>query len=86
MPRVTIGVPVRNGEKFLRGLLDSLLSQTYSDFELLISDNASSDATEEICREYTKSDERIVYHKQRVNIGLAENYNYLVRSAQAGFF
>ena len=51
-PRVTVGVPVFNGESFIAEALDSLLSQTFSDFEIVISDNASTDRTEEICRAY----------------------------------
>ena len=73
--RVTIGVPVYNGERFLAQCLDSLLAQTYEDFVLLISDNASTDRTEEICRRYAKADSRVRYHRNRVNVGMYGNYN-----------
>jgi glycosyltransferase involved in cell wall biosynthesis len=51
-PKVSIGMPVYNGEKLMRETLDSLRAQTFTDFELIICDNASEDSTEEICREY----------------------------------
>ncbi|WP_353813055.1 MULTISPECIES: glycosyltransferase [unclassified Moorena] len=57
-PRLSIGLPVYNGEEFLREALDSILAQTFEDFELIISDNCSTDATEEICREYQAKDKQ----------------------------
>jgi glycosyltransferase involved in cell wall biosynthesis len=63
LPRVRIGLPAYNGERHLPAALDSLLAQTYGDFELIISDNASTDRTEEICREYAARDSRIRYHR-----------------------
>ena len=57
-PRVSIGMPVYNGENFIRDALDAFLAQTFKDFEIVISDNASSDRTEEICREYAQRDSR----------------------------
>jgi len=76
---VTIGVPVYNGERFLAQCLDSLLSQTYRDFVLLISDNASSDGTQQICERYARADPRVRYHRNLVNIGLYGNFNLLLR-------
>ncbi|BAY51494.1 putative glycosyl transferase [Thermostichus vulcanus NIES-2134] len=64
-PQVSIGMPVHNGAKFIRGALDSLLSQTFTDFELIISDNASTDDTEAICCEYVAKDKRIRYVRQK---------------------
>ena len=52
MPKVSIGLPIFNGEKYIRNALSSLLSQTFSDFELIISDNASTDSTQMICEEF----------------------------------
>ena len=69
-PLVTIGVPVYNGERFLAECLDSLLSQRFRNFVLLISDNASTDGTEKICQTYVKADSRVRYHRNRTNIGL----------------
>jgi glycosyltransferase involved in cell wall biosynthesis len=75
IPRVSIGMAVYNGERFLAHTLDSLLAQTYSDFELIICDNCSSDRTEEICRAYVAKDARIRYHRNAANIGVAKNFN-----------
>jgi glycosyltransferase involved in cell wall biosynthesis len=75
MPRLTVGLPVYNGADYLRETLDSLLGQTFDDFELIISDNASTDATAEICREYLARDRRIRYMRHDVNLGAARNYN-----------
>ena len=74
-PRISIGMPVFNGEKFIAETLDSLLTQTYSDFELIISDNASTDNTEQICRKYASKDPRINYFRNKSNFGAAKNYN-----------
>ena len=59
VPRVSIAVPVYNGERYLRESLDGLLAQTFTDFELVIADNASTDGTETICREYAARDPRV---------------------------
>jgi len=75
---VTVGVPVYNGERYLEQCLDSLLSQTYRNFVLVISDNASTDRTQEICGRYAKADPRVRYHRNPVNIGLYGNFNRLL--------
>jgi glycosyltransferase involved in cell wall biosynthesis len=85
-PLVTIGLPVYNGERFLRDSLDALLAQTFTDFELVISDNASTDSTSNICHEYAKQDSRIRYVRQPINIGAAPNHNYLVSQARGKYF
>ena len=85
-PPLTIGLPVYNGQNYLSESLDSLLAQTYTDFELIISDNASGDDTEAICRDYAARDDRIRYHRQNVNIGAAPNHNYLVQAARGRLF
>ena len=71
-PKLSIGMPIYNAENFLRNRLDSLLSQKFSDFELIISDNASTDLTEQICKEYLSKDNRIQYFRQEKNIGLSK--------------
>ncbi|MCK6372134.1 MAG: glycosyltransferase [Gammaproteobacteria bacterium] len=76
-PRVSIAVPVYNGERYLSQCLDSLLGQTYGDFELVISDNASTDGTEEICRRYERLDPRIRYLRRADNIGGPGNFCYV---------
>jgi glycosyltransferase involved in cell wall biosynthesis len=85
-PKVSVGIPVYNGEKYIRQAIDSVLAQTYSDFELVISDNSSTDGTEEICRDYCKKDIRIKYVKQPVNIGAINNFNYLLKNARGIYF
>jgi glycosyltransferase involved in cell wall biosynthesis len=74
-PLITIGLPVYNSERYLRQSLDSLLAQTYSDFVLIISDNASTDGTAQICREYAAADPRIRYSRNETNIGNPRNFN-----------
>ena len=68
-PRVFIGLPVYNGARFLAAALDSLLAQSYRDFTLLISDNASTDETPQICAEFVARDPRVRYVRQPTNIG-----------------
>jgi glycosyltransferase involved in cell wall biosynthesis len=74
-PRVSLGVPVYNGQRFIRATLDSLLAQTFTDFELIICDNCSTDGTESICREYAAKDTRVRYFRNERNLGPAPNYN-----------
>ena len=71
---ITIGLPVYNGQKFLQAAIDSHLSQSYGDFDLVISDNGSTDATEEICRRYAAQDDRISYLRSPVNRGILWNH------------
>ena len=85
-PAVTIGLPVYNGEEYLRESLDALLAQTFTDFELVISDNASTDSTADICREYAARDARIRYIRQAANIGAAPNHNFVAALARGGLF
>ncbi|GAB3819235.1 glycosyltransferase family 2 protein [Kribbella italica] len=86
VPRLTVGLPVYNGEKYLAESLDALLGQSYGDFDLTISDNASTDGTEEICREYLARDRRISYVRQPVNIGAAPNHNRLFEQSRTELF
>jgi len=85
-PLVSIGLPVYNGEAYLSQALDSLLAQTYANFELNISDNASTDRTREICREYATKDRRIRYHRNPENIGFCGNWQRALRLATGPFF
>lgn len=85
-PAVSIGMPVYNGAQYIREALDSLLTQTFTDFELIISDNASSDATQVICEEYAQRDSRIRYVRQSENKGAAENFRFVLDCAQADLF
>jgi glycosyltransferase involved in cell wall biosynthesis len=83
---LTIGMPVFNGERFIREALDSILAQTFTDFELLIADNASNDATPEIIAEYAAADRRIRCVRHDHNLGSAGNHNYLVKAATTPLF
>jgi glycosyltransferase involved in cell wall biosynthesis len=85
-PSLTIGLPVYNGERYLALALDDLLAQEYADFHLLISDNASTDGTEEICRDYASRDSRIQIFRHEENRGGGWNYNYVFRRNQSPFF
>lgn len=85
-PRVSIGLPVRNGALRLPFALESLLGQSYSDFELIISDNASSDSTEAICREAVLRDARVRYHRQTRDIGVLANFEYVLAHARGELF
>ena len=85
-PQVSIGMPVYNGEPFIRKALDSLLAQTFTDFELIISDNASTDGTEAICREYASRDARICYVRQSENLGVSANFQFVLNEAVGEYF
>ena len=85
-PKVSIGMPVYNGANYVRGSVQSLLGQDYEDFELIISDNASTDETESICRELAESDRRIQYFRNDRNLGASRNYNNVFRLARGQFF
>jgi len=85
-PRVSIGLAVYNGEKYVEEAIQSILAQTFRDFELIISDNNSTDATDEICRKYAAQDDRIRYSRHETNIGGAKNENSTVRLARGEYF
>ena len=84
--RVSIGMPVFNGEKFLEAAIQSILAQTFSDFELIISDNASTDRTAEICAAYAAKDNRIRYSRNEVNLGAAKNFNSVFDLSSGEYF
>lgn len=85
-PQVSIGLPVYNGEKYLREAVDSLLRQSFRDFELIISDNASTDSTPEIILAYQRRDPRIKFIRQTANIGAAQNFIYVLAESKAELF
>jgi glycosyltransferase involved in cell wall biosynthesis len=72
---VSIGLPVRNGERYVAGAIESALRQTFVDFELIVSDNASTDATESICRSFARQDSRVRYERSAEDRGAAGNHN-----------
>jgi glycosyltransferase involved in cell wall biosynthesis len=85
-PKVSVCMPVYNGAAFMREALDSILNQTLEDFELIISDNSSTDATEKICRDYATRNPRIRYYRSAHNRGAAWNYNCCVEHARGEYF
>ncbi|MBT8401832.1 MAG: glycosyltransferase [Rhodothermia bacterium] len=85
-PLLTVGLPVRNGENYLEETLLSIQAQTLSDFELVISDNASTDRTGEIAQKFAQEDARVRYYRQPVNIGAAANYSFVATTARGKYF
>lgn len=85
-PRVSIGMPVYNGERYIAEAIESLLAQTFTDFELILSDNASTDDTESICRSYADRDSRIRYCRQQENQGAFWNFNSLFELCRGTYF
>jgi glycosyltransferase involved in cell wall biosynthesis len=85
-PRVSIGMPVYNGDRFLKQALDSILAQTFKAFELIISDNASTDKTQEICQAYAAQDQRIRYYRNEQNLGAGWNQSHVVELSTGEYF
>jgi glycosyltransferase involved in cell wall biosynthesis len=83
---LSVGLAVYNGELYLEEAIQSLLGQTFKDFELIISDNASTDRTAEICKKYAAMDARIRYIRNPVNIGGANNENSTFRMSRGQYF
>lgn len=86
IPLVTLGMPVYNGESYLESALRGLQAQTWPHLEILISDNASTDGTEALCRRFAAADPRIRYLRQPENIGAARNFEFLAHAARGAFF
>ena len=86
IPTVSIGLPVYNGENYLKWAVDSILNQTYRDFELIISDNASTDKTMELCGAYAKEDSRISYYRNENNLGASWNFNRVFHLSKGKYF
>jgi glycosyltransferase involved in cell wall biosynthesis len=74
-PRVSVGMPVYNGEEFIGEAIRSILDQSFRNIELIICDNASADSTGDICRKFAAADNRVRYYANSVNIGVTDNYN-----------
>lgn len=85
-PRVSVGLAVFNGEKYVEEALDSVLAQTYTNFELIISDNASTDRTAQICDAYAAKDHRIRYYRNEKNLGAARNFNRVFELSSGEYF
>ncbi|HJU87571.1 MAG TPA: glycosyltransferase [Gemmatimonadota bacterium] len=86
VPRVTVGLPVHNGEAFLSEAIESVLGQTFEDLVLVVCDNASTDRTPEILRRYRRQDPRVVVHRNEVNVGAAKNFNLAFELARGPLF
>jgi glycosyltransferase involved in cell wall biosynthesis len=85
-PLVSIGMPVYNAAHSLRSALESLLAQDYKNFELIVSDNRSTDSTQEICLDHAAKDKRIRYHRNKTNIGIINNFNKAFELSQGEYF
>jgi glycosyltransferase involved in cell wall biosynthesis len=85
-PSVSVGLPVYNGENYLAATIESILAQTYTDFELIINDNASSDRTQAICKAYAGRDARIRYYRNERNLGAGPNYDLCFQRARGEYF
>jgi len=83
---VSIGMPVYNGEEYIVEAIESILAQTFKDFEFIISDNASTDKTQEICEKYAKADNRIQYIRQKENIGALKNFEFVLFKSNFEYF
>ena len=85
-PLVSIGMPVFNGENYISEAIESILRQTYKNLEVIVSDNASSDKTIEICEKYCQKDDRIKLYRNSENLGAAKNYNKALSLAKGKYF
>ena len=85
-PTLTIGLPVYNGSRYVAAAVESVLAQSFRDFELIISDNASTDDTESIGRAFAARDPRVAYRRNARNVGLTGNFNLLVPLARGRLF
>jgi glycosyltransferase involved in cell wall biosynthesis len=86
LPKVSIGLPVYNGAGLMRAAIDALLAQTFGDFELIISDNASTDETLAICEEYARRDPRVRYERQPSTLPVLDNFRHVLRAARGEYF
>jgi glycosyltransferase involved in cell wall biosynthesis len=85
-PLVSIGLSLYNGDRFLEGVLDSFLNQTFRNFEFIISDDCSTDRSELICRRYAAQDARIRYYRNKRNMGAGWNANQVYELATGKYF
>ena len=85
-PLVTVGMPVFNGAHSISTTVEEILTQAYQDFELIISDNCSTDDTEKICRSFAAKDKRVKYFRQATNIGATLNFQFVLEKAQGKYF
>ncbi len=86
MEKINILMPTYNGRLYLRKQLDSILNQTFKDFRLIISDDASTDSTLKILKEYEEKDSRIEVYGHQKNMGLSNNIEFLIGKVRSEFF
>lgn len=86
MPLLSVGLPVHNGEQWLSQSVESMLAQSFGDFELIISDNASTDGTRSLCEQFAAQDDRVRYHRNPTNIGVYRNFNRVLELSSAKYF
>ena len=85
-PLITVGIPVFNGEKFLKKRFDSILNQTYKNLEIIISDNASTDNTSALCEEFLRKEKNTQYYRQKKNLGFVSNFNFIIEQSSGKYF
>ncbi len=85
-PQVSIGLPVFNGATFVREAIDSIINQSFTNLELIISDNGSTDGTDKICKEYCNRDPRVRFYRNEENRGAGWNYNRVFELARGKYF
>ena len=85
-PKVSVGMPVYNGDRYIRRALDSLLSQSYRDFEIIISDNGSTDSTLQICQDYARKDPRVTVLDSQRNQGMVRNFRRVFEESTGEYF
>ncbi|MBI1911387.1 MAG: glycosyltransferase family 2 protein [Deltaproteobacteria bacterium] len=85
-PVLSIGFPVYNGGRFTALALESILAQKFGDFEIIISDNASTDETREVCESFAAKDRRIIYRRNHTNLGAAKNFNTVYYLSSGKYF
>jgi glycosyltransferase involved in cell wall biosynthesis len=85
-PLLSVGMPAYNSEQDIRDAIEAILNQTFTDFELIISDNASTDGTQSICEDYAQKDSRITYIRNDINLGASGNYNNVFKHSKGKYF
>jgi glycosyltransferase involved in cell wall biosynthesis len=85
-PLISVGIPAYNSDQYIRESIESILDQTYENFELIIADNASTDGTQVICEEFAARDRRVKYTRNEANIGASGNYNAVFNLSHGKYF
>ena len=86
LPRVSIGIPVHNGEKFLKKALISIIYQSHKNIEIIISNNCSTDSSLEIIKKFENIDNRIILHNQKVKLSMMDNFRFVLNKSNSNYF